>query len=352
MTEALTNGALSIGIIGAGRMGVTHHCIANTIPGARVIATADPSALMNKMLGKYAGVTPYKDYKALLKGEKLDAVLVCTPPAHNPEILKAVLDARLHAFVEKPFLLSAEHAAAFATRFAEAGLVNQVGYVNRFNDVFMRVREMLGEELIGKVHRFRSEMFSSTIVRPQTDEGWRASHASGGGAIYEMAAHAVDLVNFLFGAPDLVKGTALNRVYSTGVEDVVSSTFAYRAGVAGTLYVNWSDEAFRKPTNKLEVFGEEGKILADQHGMKVFLKSASAAHGLRQGWNQLYITDLFKNVPFYLRGNEFTAQLCDFVDCIRTGRAARCSFADGAATLKVIEAMFDDWSATERELAR
>jgi len=341
---------LRVGIIGAGRMGITHHCIINSRPDVAVAAVADPSALVTKMLGKYTGVKAHKDYRGLLR-EPLDAVLVCTPPAANHEILAAVHERGLHAFVEKPFTLSAGHGRELAERFEASGLVNQVGYVNRYNDVFARAREMVADGLIGRVHRFRSEMYSSTIIREQGEEGWRSTHANGGGALYEMASHAIDLINFLFGKPDLVKGTSLTRVYSKAVEDVVSTSFLYEGGLSGSLYVNWSDESFRKPTNKIELFGEGGKIQADQHGMKVFLKAPSEKYGLRAGWNQLYITDLFSNVPFYLRGIEFTAQLYDFVDAIRDpGTRPRCTFADGAAALAVIDAMFADWKQTESEL--
>lgn len=344
---------LRIGIIGAGRMGVTHHCIINSRPDVDVVATADPSLLMNKMLGKYTGVSTYKDCKGLLGGVPVDAVLVCTPPAYNHEILRAVAAKGVHAFVEKPFTLSSVHGAELAGLFGDAGLVNQVGYVNRFNDVFARVREMLADGLIGRVHRFRSEMYSRTIIRDQGDDGWRSTHANGGGAIYEMASHAIDLINFLFGRPDRVTGTSLTSVYSKAVEDIVSSTFLYRGGVSGSIYVNWSDESYRKPTNKLEVFGEGGKIQADQHGMKIFLKKANTKYGLKTGWNQLYITDLASNVPFYLRGIEFTAQLYDFVDAIREGgRPTRCTFADATDTLAIIDEMFADWRRTESELSQ
>jgi predicted dehydrogenase len=348
----MTGSELKVGIIGAGRMGITHHCIVNSRPDVRVVAIADPSVLIGKLLGKYAGVSPYKDYQAMLEREPLDAVLVCTPPAHNADILRAVAAKGLHAFVEKPFTLSATSGEELARLFDGAALVNQVGYVNRFNDVFARVREMIEGGLLGRVVRFRSEMFSSTIVREQGEEGWRATHANGGGAIYEMASHAIDLIHFLFGRPDLVRGTTLSRVFSTAVEDVVSSNFLYRNGVGGSLYVNWSDASYRKPTNKLEIFGDGGRIQADQHGMKVYLKEPDPRFDLKAGWNQLYITDLYNNVPFYLRGVEFTAQLYDFVDCIREGRRARCTFADASDTLSVIDAMFSDWQQTQSELGQ
>lgn len=346
----MTGPALKVGIIGAGRMGITHHCIVNSRPDVRVVAVADPSVLIGKLLGKYTGVSAYKDYKAMLAGEALDAVLVCTPPAHNAEILEAVGAKGLHAFVEKPFTLSAASGKELARQFDDAALVNQVGYVNRFNDVFAKVREMIDNGLLGRVVRFRSEMFSSTIVREQREEGWRATHANGGGAIYEMASHAVDLIHFLFGHPALVRGTTLSSVFSSGVEDIVSSNFLYHGGLGGSLYVNWSDASYRKPTNKLEIFGDRGRIQADQHQVKIYLREPDSRYDLQAGWNQLYITDLYNNVPFYLRGVEFTAQLYDFVDCIREGRRARCTFADATDTLSVIDAMFSDWQQTQSEL--
>ena len=335
--------SIRLGIIGAGRMGITHFSIANAHEQAAVVGVADPSKLVTTMLGKYTKVGTYKDYRGLMKGEALDAVLVCTPPALNPEILEAALEARLHAFVEKPFLLSAAEGERFARAFDEAGLVNQVGYVNRWNDMFTKARSFVADGLLGKPLRFRSEMFSPTIIRDPGDAGWRSTHANGGGAVYEMASHALDIIAYFFGAPDRVGGTSLTSVWSRQVEDIVSSSLFYDSGLSGSIYVNWSDASYRKPTNKFEVFGSAGKIQVDQHGMKVFLSAPAQAHGLKAGWNQLYITDVFSNVPFYVRGIEYTAQLFEFIDTIRGGGGrVRCTFADAAANLRTIEKLFAD----------
>jgi predicted dehydrogenase len=337
---------LKIGVIGAGRMGITHHSIINMLPGAAVVAVADPSKVMTTLIEKYASVAVYKDHGVMMKKEELDAVLVCTPPSVNGPILDTVADHGLHAFVEKPFLLESKRAHGLATRFAEAGLVNQTGYVNRFNNMFEQVRALLGADVLGSVLRFRSEMYSPTIVRETDESGWRASHANGGGAIFDMAAHAIDLIHFLFGAPDRVIGTWMTQVFSRQVEDIVSSTFVYPGGLAGQIYVNWSDKSYRKPTNKLEIFGRKGRLLADQHGIKIHLSAADPDHGFKEGWNNIFITDVFQPVPFYVRGIEFTAQLAHFVECIRNpGTPSRCSFGEAAATLSVIEQLFADYQA-------
>ncbi len=335
---------IKLGIIGAGRMGITHYSIINSHPDVEIESVADPSALTLTMMSKYLPVKTYKDYNDLLEESSVDGILVCTPPNLHFPIIKKAAEKGIHVFVEKPFTTKYDEASELARLYSGTKLVNQVGYVNRFNDVFIKVKELLGAGLIGKIIRFKSEMFSCTITNNDEGSGWRATRESGGGAVFEMASHAIDLVNFLIGKPDKITGSSLNQIYSKNVEDIASTSMLYKNGISGTLYVNWSDTSYRKPTNKMEIFGLGGRILADQHSLKIFLNQPNEQFNMRQGWNTLYITDIFKPVPFYVRGNEFTRQLYHFVECIQ-GKSTKnlCTFADGVATLEVIENLFNDY---------
>jgi scyllo-inositol 2-dehydrogenase (NADP+) len=335
---------IKIGIIGVGRMGITHYSIINSHPDVEVVAVADPSAIILTMMSKYLPIKTFKDYESLISESNPDAILVCAPPTLHYPIVKKAAASGIHVFVEKPFTTKLSEASELNQDFIKNGLVNQVGYVNRFNDIFGKVREFIDHEVIGKIIRFKSEMFSCTITKSDESSGWRASRESGGGAVFEMASHAIDLVNFLIGKPDNVTGSSLNKIFSKKVEDAVSATFLYKNGMSGTIYINWSDTSYRKPTNKIEIFGDDGKILADQHSLKIFLNNPNDKYNLRQGWNTLYITNVFKSVPFYVRGNEFTRQLWHFVDCIQgKEKTNNCTFADGVNTLEVIENIFNDY---------
>lgn len=335
---------IKLGIIGAGRMGITHYSIINSHPNVEIESVADPSTLVLTLMKKYLPVKTFKDYNELFEKAKPDAVLICTPPNLHFPIIEKCAKLGIHVFSEKPFTTKFEAASELNTLFSKTNLVNQVGYVNRFNDVFSKTKELVENGLIGKVIRFKSEMFSCTITKSDEGSGWRASRESGGGAVFEMASHAIDLVNFLVGKPDKITGSSLNHIYSQNVEDAMSSTFLYKNGISGTIYVNWSDPSYRKPTNKIEIFGNEGRIMADQHSLKIFMNKANETYNLRQGWNTLYITDIFKPVPFYVRGNEFTSQLYHFIDCIQNKTATnKCSFQDGANTLEVIDQIFNDY---------
>ncbi|MDP7195840.1 MAG: Gfo/Idh/MocA family oxidoreductase, partial [SAR202 cluster bacterium] len=294
-------------------------------------------------------VNTYTDHSELFKKEKLDAVIICTPPVIHYKIALEALSRNLHLFIEKPCTLERIKAQELSQLSNKKGLVNQVGYVNRFNDCFIKVKEYLDHNLIGNVIRFKSEMYSATILKSDSGSSWRDSRESGGGATIDMAAHAIDLVNYLIGKPDKITGSNLTKIFSSNVEDAVNATFLYSNGTTGILNVNWSDESYRKPTNKIEILGLDGKILADQHGIKLFRKTALAGNKLIAGWNTIYITDVFKSVPFYVRGNEFTSQLYHFIDCILDReKTSICTFKDASDTLEVIEGIFNDFDSNGR----
>lgn len=336
---------IKVAIVGIGRMGITHFSIINSNPNVVVTAVVDTSSVMLSLIGKYVqSVNTYTDYNELFKKEKLDAIVICTPPKLHYHICKAAALHGVNVFCEKPFTTNFSQAKELAFLFEQKKLVNQVGYVNRFNDMFKETKRLVDAGVIGKVMRFRSEMYSCTITKVEEGNTWRDSRENGGGAVFEVASHAIDLVNFLVGKPDKIVGSSLTSIFSKNVEDAVYSTFLYKNGVSGTLNVNWSDISYRKPTNKIEIFGLNGKILADQHGIKIFCKSGFPEFKLVEGWNTVYITDVFKSVPFYVRGNEFTNQLYHFIsDIANSSLRSGCDFHAAADTLEVIQSIFNDF---------
>ncbi len=137
----------------------------------------------------------------------------------------------------------------------------------------------------------------------------------------------------------------MQSIYSSEVEDFVSSTFIYDNGASGAIAVNWSDEAYRKPANIVKVFGTGGRIVADKHAFKVYLKKADEANGFGKGWTTRYITDFGESVYFYLRGNEFTRQLNYFVGCVERGATENVSsFAEALKTDIIMEEITQDAS--------
>lgn len=312
---------LKAAFIGFGRMGITHFSILNSHPRVKTTSICDQSSTMLKIANKYTDISVYSDYREMLAKEDVHFVVVSTPTGSHAEIIQAVVPRGIHIFAEKPLSLSPSESTDIVAALKGTSIVNQIGYVNRFNEVFETVRDLVLKGLIGEIKTFRSDMFGATVLHGSGGT-WRGEKKAGGGCLYEFASHNIDLVNYLLGPPDYVSGSVMQSIFSKNVEDLVSTTFHYANGVTGQVTANWSDETFRKPANIVTLFGTKGKLIANKHEYKVYLREPDPENGFEHGWNTRYITEFSKSVRFYLRGNEFTRQLDHFIESIKTGRTS------------------------------
>ncbi len=329
-------------VIGVGRMGLTHLSILNNHPDVNFVAVCESSSFVRKNISKYMKIQTFKDYRKMIDNMELDFVIIATPTGMHAEIAKYAVRNNLHIFVEKPFTLDAKQGCEVVNMLQGRNLVNQVGYVIRFNDVFVRIKKLLDCRAIGQLLTLKMEMNGRTLLK-DAKNSWRSKKTEGGGCLYDFASHSIDLVNYLIGPPDEINGSVMQSIHSVDVEDAVCSTFLYKSKLRGNLLVNWSDPSYRKPTYRMEILGKKGKIIGDLHSCKVFFRNKPEIEGFTQGWNQRYITDFAEPVRFYMRGFEFTRQLDYFIACILNNIPCQiCSFKDGLKTDIIIERIARD----------
>jgi scyllo-inositol 2-dehydrogenase (NADP+) len=323
---------LRAAIIGLGKMGLSHQSMVNVHPQLKLTSVCDASGYVLDVLSKYTGVKTYTDYKRMLAEEQLDCVFVATPSRYHAEIVAAALDHNLHVFCEKPFALDPETGYRLAETAERKKLVNQVGYHYRFVATFNETKRLLEQNLIGDLHHVRAEAYGPVVLRPKGTT-WRSQKIEGGGCLFDYSCHAIDLLNYLVGRPIAVSGSVLNSVFSNDVDDEIYSTFQFSKGLYGQLATNWSDESLRKMSVKLSLWGSNGRINVDRQEIQVYVRSPPpAATGFGAGWTVRFTTELTKPVWFYVRGEEYSAQIDHFVRCIETRGVAISSFRTASDT--------------------
>jgi predicted dehydrogenase len=324
-------------------MGISHLAIARSHPEAELVAVCDTTGYVLDVLAKYTGIKVYSDYQKMMAEEKLDGVLIATPSKFHGEMVRAALERNLHVFCEKPFCLDVAEGRALAALAEQKGLVNQVGYHYRFVGAFREAKRLIEAGAIGRIHNVRAEAYGPVVLRPK-NVTWRAKKSEGGGCLYDYACHAIDLVNFLVGKPERVGGTVLNTIFSRDVEDEVYSTFFFADGATGQIASNWSDESHRKMSTKITLWGTNGRMAVDRQEVQLFIRDpAVPGITLKEGWTISYTTELTEGAYYYLRGEEYSAQIDHFVQCIREGRKETISsFASAVATDDVAAMMVRD----------
>jgi predicted dehydrogenase len=324
------------GIIGLGKMGISHCSILGAHPGVQLVAVCDSSSLVLEAFKKYSQYQCFSDFRKMIDTCSLHCVLIASPTKVHSEMVSYALNNSLHVFCEKPFSLDPSEGMKLAAQAKLLGLVNQVGYHNRFIATFNELKRLLESKILGSVYHFTAESYGPVVLKERGGT-WRSEKNQGGGCLYDYASHTIDLVSYLFTTPVSVSGTNLKRIFSKDVEDAVYCTLALQNGLTGQLAVNWSDDTYRKMSTQITVIGKEGKIVADATELKIYLKDDNKQVGLSRGWTTKSITDLTENVNFYLRGEEYSAQIDHFIECIlNLNIHSRSSFESATTTDHVI----------------
>ena len=303
---------LKAGIIGLGKMGISHAAIVSPHKEVDLVAVCDTSSLVLEAFKKFTQVKVYDDYKKMLDTENLNFVVVATPTKLHYQMVKYALDKGIHTFCEKPFSLTLKQGEALVQLAEKNNLVNQVGYHNQFIGTFRELKRLVQKGVLGELVHFTGEAYGPVVTKAKGGT-WRSDPEEGGGCLFDYASHVLNLIQEIIGKPVRAEGSQLKRIYSKEVEDAVYSILILDSGLSGILSVNWSDETYRKMSTSLTVIGKKGKIVCDATEVKIYLKEADPSEKLEKGWTIKYITDLAIPVDFYLRGEEYSAQIDNFV---------------------------------------
>ncbi len=339
----MTSPQISVALVGLGKMGLSHLAMIRPHPDVRLVGVCDAAGYLLDVLGKYTGVSTFTDYVTMLDETKPDAVLISTPSALHAPMVREALQRDIHVFCEKPLFLDPADGVELTALAQARGLVTQVGYHNKFVGAFQEVKRLLEAGAIGQVNTVHAEAYGPVVLKP-AGKTWRSRRNTGGGCLYDYAAHPLDLVTWYLGKPDAVGGSRLTSIFSAEIDDAVTSTLYYPGGVTAQLTTNWSDESQRKMTTKISIWGTGGHIHADRQEVQVYLRGTDPVpEGYRQGWTVRYTTELTESPWFYLRGEEYSHQLDAFVRRVQQRELdGPNTFASASVTDEVIAMIVRD----------
>ncbi len=335
-------------IVGLGKMGLSHLAILRAHPQLEVVACCDTTGYLTEMLAKYTGLRCFDDFGRMVADAAPQAILIATPTRLHAAMVEQAIDAGADVFCEKPFMLTPADGERLAAMAEQHGRVGQVGYHYRFVGAFQEAARVVASGAIGRVHHVRAEAYGPVVLRPKGST-WRSARSEGGGALYDYACHAIDLLHYVAGVPDSISGVVRNAVYSQDVDDEVYCTLHYAGGASGQLAVNWSDESHRKMSTRISIWGTNGRVVADRQECQIYLREPHpAAPGLAAGWTVRYTTELSKEVWYYLRGEEYSAQIDYWANSINQRRLdGENNFRSAHATDRVV-AMITGEAAVSR----
>jgi phthalate 4,5-cis-dihydrodiol dehydrogenase len=190
---------LKIGVAGLGRA-FSLMVPAFTLDGrVRIVAAADPRPEARSKFEADFKAKAVDTVEALAALPEVDVVYVATPHQFHAEHACIAAKAGKHLLVEKPMALSLEECRSMIDAARNAGVHLIVGHSHSFDAPVLRAREFIASGRFGRVRMVTALNYTDFLYRPRRPE--ELDTARGGGAVFNQAAHQVDMVRLLAGSP-------------------------------------------------------------------------------------------------------------------------------------------------------
>jgi 1,5-anhydro-D-fructose reductase (1,5-anhydro-D-mannitol-forming) len=197
-----------------------------------------------------------------LTDSAVQAVYVATPVFLHAPLTIQSLRAGKHALCEKPMAMNEAEARSMVQAGEESGRTLGVAFYRRTYPKVHRAKQLLDAGAIGKpvlAELTSHGWFDEKEFKGKSgDRRWLIDPAkAGGGPLYDIASHRIDVLNFLFGQPQRVSAHLSNAVHHYGVEDNATVIIDYAGGVRGIVDVRWHSKIKR---DECRIRGTEGEI--------------------------------------------------------------------------------------------
>lgn len=269
---------LRVGLVGAGSIARDQHLPGwGLVPQAKVVAVADASlAAAEKTAADFQLDRFETDYRRLLDDPSIDVIDICCPSALHAQVSIAALSAGKHVLCEKPMATSRPDAEAVLAAAHAAGKKFMIGQQMRFDQSVALLRQTLESIPLGHVYYARAQWLRRRRVpgRP----GFTFKAYSGGGPMYDLGVHVLDLSWWLMGCPEplAANGAAFNHLVkrpdlgtewgswdakAIDVEDFAVGTIRLAGGGMLNLEVSWLGFQPERDFYRVQLFGTQAGLV-------------------------------------------------------------------------------------------
>jgi predicted dehydrogenase len=264
---------LNIGMVGFGNMGKAHaYAIRNlpyyfgTLPFKAAVTGVCTTSYDRAcaIAQEYSLGTPAHDFEELIARDDIDIIDICTPNTLHVDMICRALLAGKHVLCEKPLCVTMEEAARIVRCERESDRICGIVFNNRFMAPMLRAKQLISEGRLGRILSFRVYYEHNSSTFAERSPGWKQTAEHGGGVLFDLGSHIIDLVRYLCGDFESVQGMSqiafpTHGDWQTDADEAFYITAKLKCGACGSIVANKLATGANDDLS-LAIFGERGSI--------------------------------------------------------------------------------------------
>jgi len=210
---------LKVGVVGVGYLGRLHAEKYARSAEAQLVGLVDIDEGRCRTLADTTSCEPMCHHRDLIG--KVDAVSIAVPTLQHFEVARDFLEAGIHVLIEKPIAASSEEAKALNVMACHAGVVFQVGHLERFNGALLAARDAIEAPVFIDARR----------LSPFTGRGVDVD------IVLDLMIHDIDIILTLVSST-ISRIDAVGQSFYTDHHDVMHARISFANGCVADLTAN------------------------------------------------------------------------------------------------------------------
>ena len=311
----------------------------------KVIAVAEEDESLRNRFAQDFNLKAYSNWQELFSKENIDLAAIFLPHIDCPDAALAAIEKGIHVLIEKPMTIDSKSAEKIVRAAEEKGVLITTPYVWRYHPVVKDIKKLIENGVLGQIIGCQGRCAAGRLDRyiEGFSEWMLDVKKSGGGPMYNLGVHWVDLFSWLLGekiSSIIGKNVRINQSYN--IEDNSFAIATFKNGAVLNLDISYTvPESFP--------YGRD--LYIGIRGTKGVISWAPAYEGERDDLFICSDCDSFRSAPVQHRTYEMKSvkgysgvmgldYLNDVAKSILHKKEAPITGAEGADVLKVVEAFY------------
>ena len=355
---AETNRKLRLGLIGCGGYGMTNVQAAFKCGGVEVgaICDVDSQHLQNAAdrITKLQGTRPvtYKNYQDLLNSEKLDAVIIATPPHWHALQFLAALEKGLDIYCEKPLAYDIREGRAMVDAAIRSKSIVQIGFQRRQSACFQQARNYIQEGKAGRIVQVDVQIHYTAGILDTTPQSppasldwdvwcgpapklpycpqighvaWRLEKEYGHGHLVDWGIHLIDATRWILGEsmPHTIQAAGGNYFLKDKITTPDTLTVQFDFATCPVIWKHriWGAAEYAPEVeNGIFFYGDKETVFVTDNRLITIPRDRKLERKTTQ-----------------IQTDMGTKQVANFLDCVRTRQQPFCPITDAFQSTTTVQ---------------
>lgn len=320
---------IKIGVVGCGYWGPNLMRNFRALPDCNLKMICDLNeqrlAHLKPLYPEVQGTT---EYRHLLNGAGLDAVVIATAVNTHFPMAKASLLAGKHTLIEKPMACSSVECQELIAIAQKKGLVLMTGHTFLYSPAVRKIKEIVNQGDIGEIRYICARRLNLGLFQKDINVAW------------DLAPHDISIVLNIMGEQPASINCRGSAHITPGVEDVTTMCLSFPNQKSAIIHSSWLDP---RKVREMTIVGSKRMIVYDDvatlEKIRIFdarVERPPHYDTFAEFHYAYHYGDVY--APYVKQEEPLKTECQHFLDCIRSGSAPLTDGSQGLELVRILEA--------------